>query len=285
MAGGSETSRLKHLYDQVRSAFFIAPDLDELFALGDSRSARFEPAAAACWSRFRSRIVGLIAALEVPYELAHAGVMDRLYQQFADPAMAAPALFADDPTTEAGAARLERARRDARHKVEEFRSATIGRNHIVESIGVFLMRATAEAPFAASARQLLLQGTVLCWAAYEGLASDCAVHALDGRPLPDPDAIAAAYAALAPDRALLRQALEAADLRLLFARQRTICRGATIDAEYAASAQLSADAIGTPLRVPPAELQAHLRSVIAAAIEIVDAVDRHARSQPPTVLS
>ncbi len=134
---------------------------------------------------FRANIVGLLSTVSFPYALAHAAAVDKNYQRIS----LAERIRAlkidsgkDENETDLEARRAATARKVAQDKMSEFVQSSEGRNILIGDSLSFLNRAQSDLSLSESANELILQGIVLCWGAFEVLARDTFVTLLNLRP-------------------------------------------------------------------------------------------------------
>ena len=76
--------------------------------------------------------------------------------------------------------RIARSQADA--TMRDFLGSKKGQESVIADTCLFLLRAVERDTLAAAAGELLLQGVVLAWGAFEVLARDCFVHFLNAKP-------------------------------------------------------------------------------------------------------
>ena len=123
--------------------------------------------------------------MSFPYALAHAAAVDRHYQRISS-GERIRALKLNQETGEDQAdleARREAvARKLANDRMAEFTGSPEGVNALINDSLLFLERALKDGTLSDSANELVLQGIVLCWGAFEVLARDTFVTLLNLQP-------------------------------------------------------------------------------------------------------
>ena len=134
---------------------------------------------------FKYNVTGLLSTVTIPYELACASAIDRHYQRIFT-AERIRSLNLDKKRTEDKKSLDARRDRVAHEKADEktvvFLKSGDGKNRIITDTCSFLDRAIKNQEFANAAGELILQGIVLIWGAFEVLSRDCFILHLNQSP-------------------------------------------------------------------------------------------------------
>jgi len=176
---------LNALVRKVRAAFFVPPEGEEvLFELSQFTSA-LSPPFVEIAGAYRANIIGLLATISFPYTLAHAAALDRHYQRLSSAERIRSLKLLPkqgESSVDLTQRRDAAARETADHAMVQFLGSSEGRDAVIHDSISFLARSLGTASLSESANELVLQGLVLCWGAFEVLARDCFVALLNLRP-------------------------------------------------------------------------------------------------------
>jgi hypothetical protein len=182
---GIKADDLQALARSVRSSFAGESDL---FSALDALIARLNKPFDEIGKSLRANISGLLATISVPYTLAQTSMMGRHFQRFH---MAArirllEVKYPGDPpeAPDAGrdAEREHEALAKANAHMDRFANSDEGRGLLIRDTLGFLEGLRANASIGVAANEMLLQGAVLCWGAFEVLGRDCFVERLNSNP-------------------------------------------------------------------------------------------------------
>ncbi|MBC7683902.1 MAG: hypothetical protein H7176_01585 [Bdellovibrionales bacterium] len=184
-AKDDERSTLKKQARRARANFFVPINsqsiLSPVVELRTRLGAPFEGIAEA----FVSNVQGLVSTVAIPYSLAHASSHDRHHQRLHSAARIRALMLEQKPgeSEEEHRERGDAVARDAAGKqMNDFLASPDGFDTIARDTCSFLLRGLNDAAFADASRELLLQGVVLCWSAFEVIARDVFVATLNMRP-------------------------------------------------------------------------------------------------------
>lgn len=176
---------LKALVRRATASFLVPPEEKKLFANFDESIHVLRPTVQKIAEAFRANILGLLTTVSFPYRLAHSATVDRHYQRIVSAERIRSLMLEQKPgesDTDLDARREAVARKHAKEKMEEFVSSSEGANTIIHDSLSFLERSKGDAELSASANELILQGVVLCWGAFEVLVRDAFVALLNHEP-------------------------------------------------------------------------------------------------------
>lgn len=165
--------------------FLIPPDATRLFEALDRATAQASKAFAEIGLALRTNVAGLISSVSMPFTLANRSANDRHWQRIHSAerirAHIPPALL--NETDEELALRREReAVASARPKMASFIQSSEGQDALIRDTLGFLEALGEDETVIRAANELILQGVVLCWGAFEVVARDCFVAHLNARP-------------------------------------------------------------------------------------------------------
>jgi hypothetical protein len=183
----------------VMSMFVIPSKEDPLFAPLAEVIVRANKPFDDIGSAFRANIEGLISTVSMPYKLAHTSsirahwrrihMAARFEMMALDAEAEVERLSSPNPkpkaeeTDEAQEKRLqEGAFERGSTKMSEFVRSAEGKAAIRRDTLDFLEALQSDRSLTGAANELILQGVVLCWGAFEVLARDCFVAHLDAAP-------------------------------------------------------------------------------------------------------
>ncbi len=176
---------LKDLVQKITAAFLVPPDEDELLSKFQEKTKAIRPQFSDIAEAFRSNIIGLLSTVSFPYALAHAASIDRHYQRIYS-AERIRSLSLDEEDGESDPdlelQRIKNAQELSHKKLHEFIGSPKGKEIVIEDSLSFLERSLNESSLSESANELVLQGVVLCWGAFEVLARDSFIALLNHYP-------------------------------------------------------------------------------------------------------
>jgi len=133
----------------------------------------------------RANIDGLISTVSVPYTLANRSATDRHWQRIHS-AERIRSLMLDAGSNETQVELESRRQREARSvaesEMERFVRSPEGRDALIRDTLGFLENLRSDEAVLRAANELILQGVVLCWGAFEVLARDCFIAHLNAKP-------------------------------------------------------------------------------------------------------
>ncbi len=183
--GSSTGDELRALVQRATSAFAIPADEEHLFASLTEAVARIGQPFNETGEVLRANIDGLISAVSIPYTLANRSALDRHWQRIYSTARirSLKLTAGPDETSEALDSRRERdALARAKPDMDSFVRSPEGRDALIGDTLGFLERLLSNESLSEAANELILQGLVLCWGAFEVLARDCFIEHLNVNP-------------------------------------------------------------------------------------------------------
>lgn len=176
---------LKELVDRVTSFFLVPPSPEEmpegLSQISKNSSATYGPIATA----FCANVQGLLSTVSIPYRLAHSAAVNQHFQRIHMAARIRSLKSRPGPqplAEELEAIRDREARARANEEMDKFVHSTKGRDALIRDSLQFLERVYEDISLADAAQELVLQGIVLCWGAFEVMARDCFIAYLNANP-------------------------------------------------------------------------------------------------------
>jgi len=176
---------LKELADRVTSFFLVPPSPKELpeklSEIAQNTSLQYGSIATA----FCANVQGLLATVSIPYRMAHSAATNQHFQRIHIAARIRSLKNRPDPqpqSDELEAIRERDARTHANEEMYKFVDSAKGRDVLIHDSLLFLEGVFEDKSLAEAARELMLQGVVLCWGAFEVLARDCFIAHLNANP-------------------------------------------------------------------------------------------------------
>jgi hypothetical protein len=169
----------------VTSAFMIPPNEDQIFKPLAEVVVRISEPFKEIGKTLRANLDGLLSAVSIPYTLANRSTVNAHWQRIYSSARILSLLLEATPeeTPDALESRRERdALANAKPKMDEFLGSTAGKDILVRDTLDFLYRLCSDQSLAEAANELILQGSVLCWGAFEVLARDSFAMHLNVHP-------------------------------------------------------------------------------------------------------
>lgn len=181
----AERNDLKALARRVTACFFIGPRRDGVLSTYNETLRSFPSPYAEIGEAFQSNVRGLFSTVSIPFALANNAAIDRHYQRVETSERILSLLI--EPESGETPKQLETKREAvAREKADSsmrlFLASAEGTEAVVGDCLTFLERSLRDSSVAEAAKELLLQGVVLCWGAFEVLARDSFVALLNHRP-------------------------------------------------------------------------------------------------------
>ncbi len=179
------TDELRALARSVLSIFMVPPDEDRLFSPLDAIIVRSSKAFAEICLTLRSNLTGLLSTISMPYAMADRSAHGRHWQRIRTAASIRSLMLDAEPGESKEALDLRReweALARARPEMESFLRSTEGRDAIARDTLQFLEGVRTDGALVEAAHELVLQGVVLCWGAFEVFARDCFISYLNANP-------------------------------------------------------------------------------------------------------
>ncbi len=176
---------LKALVDRVTS-FFLVPSPPEEMPEKLSQISKYSSVPyGSIAMAFCANVQGLLTTVSIPYRLAHSAAVNQHYQRIHMAARIRSLKSrpgSQPPADQLEAIRDREARAHANENMDKFVESAEGRDALVRDSLLFLARVYEDSSLADAAQELILQGVVLCWGAFEVLARDCFVAHLNANP-------------------------------------------------------------------------------------------------------
>jgi len=157
----------------MRMHFVVPASEEEIFGYFDAAAASaqsvYQPAAKA----FRHSILSALSTVAMPFHLANASVTQSHYRRFHSAESIRMLKTTVPPSGEdLETFRAREAGRKADLRMTEFFQSEDGRGLIIHDISIFLLSSLQKNGIKSAARELILQGLVLLWSAFEVLFRD-----------------------------------------------------------------------------------------------------------------
>lgn len=183
--GKEPRAALRSLAQRVMLTFAIPPDEKQLFAPLAEAIARVSKPFAEIGTALRVNIGGLISTVSMPYTLAERSTSDRHWQRISSAARIR-SLMLDAGPNETAEELESRRQREALTRAESemanFVQSAEGRTAFMRDTLEFLENLRSDEAVIGAANELILQGVVLCWGAFEVMARDCFIAHLNAKP-------------------------------------------------------------------------------------------------------
>ena len=181
----SAAQALRNLAERAMLTFAIPPDEKQLFSPLAEAIARVSKPFDEIGTALRANIAGLISTVSVPYTLANKSATDLHWQRIhIAERIRSRGLDAGPNETqdELELRRHQEAQARAESKMDSFVCSSEGNEALIRDTLVFLESLRTDGAVIAAANDLILQGVVLCWGAFEVFARDCFIAHLNARP-------------------------------------------------------------------------------------------------------
>jgi hypothetical protein len=132
-----------------------------------------------------ANLLGLLSTVSMPYTIAHNSAINRHWQRIRTSERILALLSQAEPNETEEAFRLRReheALAAARPKMQEFVDSEFGKAALIEDTLEYLDTLRSDESLSVAAREIILQGAVLCWGAFEVLARDCFTAYINSNP-------------------------------------------------------------------------------------------------------
>jgi hypothetical protein len=153
----------------MRAHFFVAPAFEELAKGLDALVLAAPPTYADLGQTFRKSLASTLSTVGLPFALATTSVLQSRYQRLhiAERIRALPVGDDDDEGGEQQAAREANAAERAEERLREFQSSKDGMDQLIDDTCWFLLNSLRETAVEAASNELIQQGVVLLWSAFE----------------------------------------------------------------------------------------------------------------------
>lgn len=182
-----DSSPVRTLASRVTSIFLVPSPLfvEKLFAPLAQATDRANPPFHEIGKVLRANIDGLLSAVSIPFTLASKSALNTHWQRIHS-AERIRSLMLDakpDETKQQLESRRERAANEnAKTQMDNFVRSAEGVDAIGSVMLNFLDGLCADESLVEAAKELILQGLVLCWGAFEVFARDCFIAYLNANP-------------------------------------------------------------------------------------------------------
>lgn len=168
----------------LRAHFLVPPSTEEVFATFDAATVPLRQEYQAVTKAFRHSLASALSTVAMPFALASASVEQSHFQRI-HIAERIRTLSIDDttlqPREDLNAVREREAHTKARSRMREFVESEDGRNVLIRDTCGFLLT-SLERGLEPAAQELVQQGLVLLWSAFEVVCRDSFETLLNGDP-------------------------------------------------------------------------------------------------------
>jgi hypothetical protein len=163
----------------MRRRFVVPPPPDQVFSRVDPLVDELDPEHQPLGQIFRHNLNSVLSSVSIPFALASASAHDRHFQRIhsAEGIRALPidsviGLDTTEPDPEIEEAREREVYEKAMEQMAEFQQSEEGRNAIILDISNFLLRSLKSEDLELAANEIIRQGIILIWSAFEILFRD-----------------------------------------------------------------------------------------------------------------
>lgn len=174
----------KARFREVRAHFLLPENAEETFEDLDAALVTLQPKYEGVIRAFRQSLVGAVSTVSMPFALANSSVQVSHYQRIYSAERMLALNIEEDalgPGADVEAARESEARTQAARRMAEFVQSEEGRRILANDICWFLVERLKD-KLEQPARELLRQGLVLLWSAFEVLYRDTFETLLNEHP-------------------------------------------------------------------------------------------------------
>jgi hypothetical protein len=162
----------------IKPQIFLPMDNSVLFAELDAIVSALPDLLKQLGFNFRANMLGADRTLSIPFSLAATAVHQQRFGQL----LTAERIRALKRGEDGEAARRRGIKENARHRFAEELQDPEATTHLRDNTVYFLEHVLDDPQFSAAARELLRQGIVLTWGAFEVLANDVFILLMNSRP-------------------------------------------------------------------------------------------------------
>ena len=133
----------------------------------------------------RSNLAGLLSTVSMPYTMANRSAQDRHWQRIRTAAGIRSLMLLAKPDETKEALDLRRsnvAQARAKSEMDQYVRSSEGKDAIIRDTLMILEALRSDESLAGAANELILQGVVLCWGAFEVFVRDCFIAYLNANP-------------------------------------------------------------------------------------------------------
>ena len=169
----SEEDTLNQTVKKMRDHFFVPPSPDEAFLGLDELIEKLNPEFQALGQTFRHNLASMLSAVSIPFTLASTSVYQSHFQRMhTAEKIRALKINIIQPDEQIEQVRKREAYRIAESRMKEFEDSEHGKSRMILDTCDFLIASLEESDFKFAARELIQQGMVLSWSAFEILFRD-----------------------------------------------------------------------------------------------------------------
>ncbi len=176
---------MKKLAPEVCKIYFI-PDEDLMKSfIEDKELNKLGKPFVEIGKSFKFNINCLFSTISIPYEMAFSGTIERHFQRIHSAerirSLNIPQKRGENQNSYKARC-FQHAREKAEKRLVEFMESNEGRDILIKDTCIFLLHSKKNNDFEVAVSELLLQGIILCWGAFEVLSHDCFVAILNKYP-------------------------------------------------------------------------------------------------------
>src|SRR5206468_2771790 len=179
------TEALRRLVHKMTLTFAIPPSVEKEFPPLTEAIARTSKPFTEIGTALRANIAGLLSTVSVPYTLAYRSATDRHWQRIYSTARIRSLKLTAGPNEMQEELELRREREAmtrAKSEMTNYVASPEGRDALIWDTLGFLENLRSDETVIGAANELILQGIVLCWGAFEVFARDCFIAHLNAKP-------------------------------------------------------------------------------------------------------
>ena len=174
--GPRTTEALRRLIQRTTLTFAIPPNEEQLFPPLTEAIARVGKPFNEIGTALRANVAGLLSTVSVPYTLAYRSATDSHWQRIYSTAPIRSLKLVAGPNETEKELELRREREAltrAKSEMAGYVPSPEGKDALMWDTLGFLENLCSDEPVIGAANDLILQGAVLCWGAFEVFARDC----------------------------------------------------------------------------------------------------------------
>jgi hypothetical protein len=176
---------LQQLANETGLVFLVTPDVEQLCMPLTEAIARAGKPFAKIGTALGANIAGLISTISMPYTLADRSATDSHWQRIQTAQHILSLKIFADPGETASRLKLRREREavaKATVEMTRFVQSPEGQNALIHDSLSFLKNLLDDEQVIRAANELILQGVVLCWGAFEAFVRDCFIAYVNAKP-------------------------------------------------------------------------------------------------------
>jgi hypothetical protein len=182
----SAPEALGSLAQRMRLTFSVPPNEEQLFSPLTEAIARVSKPFGEIGTALRANIAGLISTVSMPFTLAYRSATDGHWQRLHTAARIRSLKLnvgSNETEQELESRRQREALTRVKSEMASFLDSPEGRDALIRHTLGFLENLCSNEAVIGAANELILQGVVLCWGAFEVFVRDCFIAHLNAKPI------------------------------------------------------------------------------------------------------